>query len=203
MAANERDTGEAILQAAAELIGERGYRGTTTRAIAERAGVNEVTIFRRYGSKQGVLQALGQSWSKAMAGFAVSSLPEPEDTRGTLESLARLEIRQALELGPSALRLAFDAESEPEVMAVMGAGPSSNLEGLAAYLTSRQEVGDVRSDLEPHVMAEAFFALTSSLVMTRQVLGKRYGHYGLEFDEIVRQLLDIYLAGIGVKQPAR
>lgn len=195
-------TGDAILRAAAELIGERGYRGTTTRAIADRAGVNEVTLFRRYGSKKGLLQALGEQWAKKMAGFAVGTIPDPADTRGTLEALARMEVRQAAEMGAAALRLAFDAGSEPDVMALMGSGPASNLEGLADYLASRQGAGDLRADLDPHVMAEAFFALTSTYVMSRQVLGERYGSYGIGMDETLRQLVEIYLAGIGCKGAA-
>ncbi len=96
------------------------------------------------------------------------------------------------------MRLAFDARSVPEVTEVMGAGPNSNLEGLAASLTARQAVGDLRADLDPHVMAEAFFALTSTYVMSRLVLGSRFGEYGLDLDEIARQLLEIYVAGVGV-----
>jgi len=48
------DTETKILTAAAELFSERGYAGTTTRAIAGRAGVNEVTLFRRFENKAGV-----------------------------------------------------------------------------------------------------------------------------------------------------
>ena len=150
MSAAERETGDAILKAAAELIGEHGYKGTTTRAIAERAGVNEVTLFRRFGSKQGVLRALGELWARSMAGFAVDAIPDPADTRGTLEALARIEVRQALEMGAAALRLALDARSVPEVAEVLGGGPQRNLEGLADYLTARQGAGDLR--VEPEVV---------------------------------------------------
>ena len=52
------ETQTQLLEAAAELIAERGYVGTTTSAIAEQAGVNEVTLFRRFGSKAGILRAL-------------------------------------------------------------------------------------------------------------------------------------------------
>ena len=45
-------TREQILQAAARLYADHGFRGTTTRAIAEAAGVNEVTLFRIFGSKE-------------------------------------------------------------------------------------------------------------------------------------------------------
>ena len=44
-----------ILHAALEVIAEKGYAGATTRAIAERAEINEVTLFRRFGSKKNLL----------------------------------------------------------------------------------------------------------------------------------------------------
>jgi AcrR family transcriptional regulator len=40
-----------IFQAVMEIIAERGYAGATTRQIAEFAGVSEVTLFRKYGTK--------------------------------------------------------------------------------------------------------------------------------------------------------
>lgn len=196
MTAQERETGEAILKAAAELFGERGYKGTTTRAIAERAGVNEVTVFRRFTNKQGVLRALTEMWAKTMAGFAVGTIPDATDTRGTLLHLAKMEVAQALEFGGAALRLAFDARSVPEVGSMTGAGPGQNLDGLASYLAARQGAGDLRDDLDPHVMAEAFFALTSTLVMSRQVIGDGTVPYDMPLDEVVRQLVELYLAGV-------
>lgn len=196
MTATERETGEAILVAAAELIGERGYRGMTTRAIAERAGVNEVTVFRRFGSKQGILRALGESWAASMAGFAVSAIPDPSDTRGTLEALATMEVRQALQFGAAALRLAIDARSIPEVAEVMGGGTSRNLDGLADYLTARQGAGDLRADLDPHVMAEAFFTMTSTFVMAREIVGGDLGSYDVPLEEVVRQMMVLYWDGV-------
>ncbi len=200
MSAVERETRQSILDAAAELMGERGYRATTTRAIAERAGVNEVTIFRQFGNKKGLLQALVEDWATTMAGFAVAEISAPEDTRGTLESLAAMEVRQARQFGAPAMRLAFDARSEPDVMEVMGAGPAGNLEGLADYLAARQEAGDLRTDLDPRVMAEAFFALTSTFVMSRLLLGERLAGVGPQMDEAARQMLEVYLTGVGLKR---
>ena len=203
MSAKDRDSGEEILKAAAQLFGERGYKGTTTRAIAERAGVNEVTIFRRFANKQGVLRALTEMWAGKMAGFAVGTIPEATDTRGTLEYLARMEVAQAMEFGGAALRLAIDARSVPEVEAMTGDGTSQNLHHLVDYLSSRQGAGDLRDDLDPHVMAEAFFALTSTLVMSRQVIGDGSIPYDLPSDEVVRQLIELYLAGVAPKEAAR
>ena len=48
-------TRDQILDAAARLYGEHGFRGTTTRRIAQEADVNEVTLFRLFGSKTALL----------------------------------------------------------------------------------------------------------------------------------------------------
>ena len=54
-------TGQNIIDAAMELVVERGYTATTTKDIAKRAGVNECTIFRKFkGKKEIVLQAMEQ-----------------------------------------------------------------------------------------------------------------------------------------------
>ncbi|WP_019550742.1 helix-turn-helix domain-containing protein, partial [Thermus scotoductus] len=56
-AAGGMDPSERLLLAALELLAERGYRGATTKEIARRVGVNEVTLFRRFGSKEALLRA--------------------------------------------------------------------------------------------------------------------------------------------------
>src|ERR1044071_2457864 len=45
-----------ILDAAARVYAEYGYRGATTRRIAVAAGVNEITLFRHFGSKDALLR---------------------------------------------------------------------------------------------------------------------------------------------------
>lgn len=52
------DTREKILAAAKDLFGKKGYDGTSTKALAEAAGVNEVTLFRTFGSKEGLYAAV-------------------------------------------------------------------------------------------------------------------------------------------------
>ncbi|MCG8351742.1 MAG: TetR/AcrR family transcriptional regulator, partial [Chloroflexales bacterium] len=47
-----------ILDAALDVIAQKGYAGATTRQIAAAAGINEVTLFRRFGSKHKLLAAV-------------------------------------------------------------------------------------------------------------------------------------------------
>ncbi|MCP1184620.1 TetR/AcrR family transcriptional regulator [Paenibacillus sp. 1781tsa1] len=51
-------TSDRIIEAATRLIKKNGYRGVSTKAIATEAKVNESTIFRQFGSKQGILEAI-------------------------------------------------------------------------------------------------------------------------------------------------
>lgn len=46
-----------------ELVHEKGYKGATTRELAQIAGVNEVTIFRIFGNKKGIVDAIIQKYA--------------------------------------------------------------------------------------------------------------------------------------------
>lgn len=52
---------EKIIRSALTLFLSQGVSQTTTRQIADLAGVNEVTLFRNFGNKYGLLQAVIQS----------------------------------------------------------------------------------------------------------------------------------------------
>lgn len=55
---------DGVFEAALDLLVQYGYEGATTQKIADAAGVNEVTLFRRYGSKAALFeQALRQRLS--------------------------------------------------------------------------------------------------------------------------------------------
>lgn len=50
------ETSEKIMKVSLKLFSEQGYYPTTTKQIAEEAGVNELTIFRHFGSKSNLFQ---------------------------------------------------------------------------------------------------------------------------------------------------
>src|SRR5436190_21230125 len=60
-AARKRDaaaTQQALLDAAAKLFAERGFDRTTVRDIAGQAGVNQALLFRYFGSKEALFEAV-------------------------------------------------------------------------------------------------------------------------------------------------
>uniref|UniRef100_UPI004048AA85 TetR/AcrR family transcriptional regulator n=1 Tax=Lysinibacillus sp. FSL H8-0500 TaxID=2921393 RepID=UPI004048AA85 len=58
-----KGTAERIIEAALQLVSEKGYTAATTKSIAELAGVNEVTLFRHFGNKRGLLKAIIEQFS--------------------------------------------------------------------------------------------------------------------------------------------
>jgi AcrR family transcriptional regulator len=57
-AVGQISTRERLLAAALAVFAEKGYRAATTREIAARAGVAELTLFRHFSSKQGLFDVL-------------------------------------------------------------------------------------------------------------------------------------------------
>lgn len=49
------DNKSKLMNAAIDLMAEKGYKGVSTKEIAAAAGVSEMTLFRNFGSKQNLL----------------------------------------------------------------------------------------------------------------------------------------------------
>ncbi|AFY70479.1 transcriptional regulator, TetR family [Thalassoporum mexicanum PCC 7367] len=60
MAATRVPTRQRIINTALELFARQGITETTTRQISEQAAINEVTLFRHFGNKHGLLLAVLQ-----------------------------------------------------------------------------------------------------------------------------------------------
>jgi len=69
-------TRQLILSAAARVFARDGLEGATTRAISREAGVNEVTLFRHFGTKEHLIEAVVGS------AFGSEGKPEAGPGRG-------------------------------------------------------------------------------------------------------------------------
>jgi AcrR family transcriptional regulator len=76
-----REVQELVLKSAHRLFTAQGYHGTTTRQIAEEAGVGEPILFRNFGSKAGLFeQAILKPFSEFLAGWVAAWDREPPAT---------------------------------------------------------------------------------------------------------------------------
>ena len=84
----DRATSQRLLDAALAVLSERGFSGTTVRAIAERAGVGLPALYRRWESKEALL-------FEAVSAALQRAVPDADlgDVRADLVALVDAEIR--------------------------------------------------------------------------------------------------------------
>lgn len=156
-------TRERLLRAAREVFDEEGFRGATTRRIAARAGVNEVTLFRHFASKEELIgAALEWSHGEAIARLGAAALPMiPRDVDGELRPYLRWVLR-AFATSNRGVRTAMaEWEHLPSFRGWL-LGPSEAVAAeLRRYLVAAQAAGLMRREVDPlaitHVLLATLF----------------------------------------------
>jgi AcrR family transcriptional regulator len=106
---------ERLIQAAQILFLSQGVSHTTTRQIAQLAEVNEVTLFRNFGNKYGLLLAVIKATPtfRELGESLMQHTPSREDPHQTLKAYAS-DCLQALEQAPAFVRsLIGEADQYP------------------------------------------------------------------------------------------
>jgi AcrR family transcriptional regulator len=86
-------TRQAILDAALDLFGERGFFGTTLRDVARTVGVRESALYNYFPSKEALFEALIAADEDEKRERLSAALDDPtDDPRAVLERLARLSL---------------------------------------------------------------------------------------------------------------
>lgn len=78
---------EKILQAALELFAKEGYKATSTSKVAKHAGVSEGLIFRHFGNKDGLLEAIIKEGEERVKLIFADILLEPDPKKLVLKAL--------------------------------------------------------------------------------------------------------------------
>ena len=104
---------ERILEAAARVYSKHGFRGATTRLIAAEAGVNEVTLFRTFGSKGALLEAVLEANDQ---GDRVDPLPDvPVHPENELTDWVSAHLEGVRALRPMLIHAISELDERPEV----------------------------------------------------------------------------------------
>lgn len=192
MTQDSDDTRQRILEAAAQVFAEKGYARATTRALAEAAGVNEVTLFRHFGSKEGLFSAIIEAYAAPALNTAMAA-QLTGDYRRDLLIMGGYVLRALLERREAMRLMLCEAEHFPEVRQVLAQNPRQLRQALAGYLRRQMAQGQVR-DLHAEAAAQAFwgmfFAYTVSLWLLDEPLEPELGA-----EELVAQFVDIFVHG--------
>jgi AcrR family transcriptional regulator len=159
------DTRVRILRAAREIFAVNGSRGTTTREIAERAGVNEATVFRHFGTKQHLLEAMREHYVDA------ASLREVyENLSGSLEQQFRtiaLAMLAKMHQNEDLIRISLAEEfSDPFGCSATWKAPVESMRLLEQFMAERIESGELQGDALR--LASLFSTLLFGFVMAHR-----------------------------------
>jgi AcrR family transcriptional regulator len=165
----EDPTSERILDAALDLVGASGLRNLTMDDAAARAGVGRMTVYRRFGTKEGLVNALAAREARrciAELDRAVDpSLPVSEGiAQGFVKSIELIRTHPVL---------ARMARYEPEAaLEAINADDSAILvlgrEFVAARMRDAQERGDLQPSLDVTRAAELVVRLGFSFLLIPQ-----------------------------------
>ena len=162
---------QALLDAALELLVERGYEATTTLAVAQRAGSSKETIYAWFGSKAGLFAAMIEANAAEANARVEAALDGAGDPRQTLVAFSDGLLR--LLLGERALALNRAAISSPELADVLlrhGRHRTGPL--VESYLARLAASGELAID-DPDDAFRLLYGLVVQDSQIRALLGER------------------------------
>lgn len=189
----QESTRQRILKAAITLFSEVGYEQATTHLIAELAEVNEVTLFRQFGSKKALLMACVEAVNQAGFAETFETGLSGVYSDNILHMAQRLveDMRANVEL----LRmLVCDARNIPELREVLLTGSRGNQQRLSRFFARQIEAGAIRPELSAEALSIAFESLFSWSILFEYVFRDNPSPR-LTIDELIRPLVDLFVTG--------
>jgi AcrR family transcriptional regulator len=198
MAAEERRL--QILQVAVSLFSQRGFVGTTTKEIAQAAGVSEAMVFRHFANKQELYSAILDH--KACSGDSmnpeamVAEALQEKDDRAVFERLA-VGALEHHECDPEFQRLLLHAALEGHELAQMFFEKFVRrvYELLGGYVAERQRDGAMIA-IDPAIIVRAFIGMIIHHSLNNNLWDPQRRLLKLSNQEAAKQFTDILLNGI-------
>ncbi len=173
---------DALFDAVVRVFADRGYAEATTQEMAARAGVNEVTLFRRYGTKAALV---AEAFRHVLARTDFAELQVTGDVRADLVDVIRRYEATNHAYGGAVATLLTETPRHPELRGALDAlrpnmagaahvvaahqargaiGPGNPLQKVALLIAPliasglwlRAEVGMVEEPFDPEEVVDAF-----------------------------------------------
>ncbi len=191
------ETAAAILEAAEQLFIDKGYAGTSVRAIATKAGVNLASAHYHFGSKAGLLGAV----------IHLRVAPANEERERRLDALEREtpnpSVEQILEVFFSTLALDGVAATLPRLIARLYGEPESVSQPLIERefgAVSRRflaALGAAMPDVDAEVLAWRFYFMIGAMIHMLAFEGPHtMDPAERRSEDSLRRLLEFAVAGI-------
>ena len=185
---------EQILSTAVKLFGTQGFAGTTTRQIAQAAGITEGLIFRYFPTKVSILQAISKERDSLAQAFAhilqsTEGLPVPV----VMERVATAWMTVTRSEMNFMSMLISEGQINRDVRRILHGAIDEAVSGLAQYLEPHVKTGEIRPNIRLHTAATHFFAALLLFFITHHHLDD--GEWNEQASTFITDLVDTWLRG--------
>lgn len=190
------DTCRLIIDAAMELFANKGFRGTTTKKIAEKVGISEAAIFKYFATKKELYSAIidRKVTEEPRFEFPTAAARRKDDLE-VFGTIARFIIEKT-ERDRTFLRLFYFSALEGHELSDMffETHVRQLYAFLSYYIMERIEDGAFRK-VNPTLAARAFIGMVGNYVVVQELFGQKRRE---RFDraEVIDTFLTIFLNGL-------
>lgn len=169
----ETEKQKRILEAALHTFAEKGFSGTSTSLIAERAGVAEATIFKHYKTKKGlllrlVIPALGKVATPYLIRSVLKIIDQDKPLHQVAQEIYADRVHQ-IEANWEKIRLILvESLFHPELREAL---KNHVLQAIYEVMSERIEelkaAGRIRQDIPTHALIRSFMSIALGYLIAR------------------------------------
>ncbi len=193
---------EQIIDVAAELFAKQGFKGTTTRQVAEDVGITEALVFRYFTTKESLYSAIIE---------ARTSEPTPWDSGDIQRAVADRDDFRVFETAATALLtvgkknpglmrlLLYSALEDHKMSNLFFQSRMTNLVVmLADYIETRQGEG-LFGKSDPMMSARGFLGMINHQLLMRGIF-KHEAYLSNSLEDIAAFYTTLFLNGVNARQ---
>lgn len=192
-----------ILRVAVSLFSQRGFRGTTTKEIAQAAGVSEAMVFRHFATKEELYAAILDHKACAEGPIdpekMVAEALQRKDDRAVFEGLALGALKHHEGDRDFQRLLLYSALEQHELAQMFFENFVRRVyEFLGGYIRERQKDGAM-IEIDPAIVVRAFIGMIMHHSLNNNLWDPDRRLLNISNEAAARQFTDVLLNGISVK----
>ena len=185
-----------IIESAAKLFSQHGFRGTTTREIARAVGVSEATVFKHFATKEELYTAIIEAKTQTQQVLSmVGPLAEARDDTALLRTLAG-ELIARTQSDPTLMRLLFFSALEGHALADLFFRRRVQAidDFLGRYIADRVAAGAFRP-VDPLQTAWNFIGMVTFHVLLHELFHQKPPPH-LTRERAIEEMVTTFLQGV-------
>lgn len=185
-----------IVKVAMRLFSQKGFKGTTTREIAEKAGISEAIIFRHFAKKEALYSAIIDMQCNDRQGQSVMMKKiEGKEGRDVFREIAAY-LMKTHEDDPTFMKLLMFSALEGSNLSdiFIKTRGLEIMDYLAKHIDNLIKDGSFRK-VNAHLAARAFLGMVLHYSMTQEVYGMKK-FFKIPIRKVADTFVEIFFEGI-------